>query len=144
MLSEISEVKEKFLHLGLFWLRLWIGLGSAYHGYGKIFGGHMGQFAQGVAQIGFPAPGFFAWAAAFSEFFGGILLILGSGTRWAAFFIFTTMSVAFFIHHRLDPLKVKELALAYWTVAGALIMTGGGKWSWDYLFSAERTLKKVK
>lgn len=28
----------------------------------------------------------------------------------------------------------KELALAFWTISGALIMTGGGRWSLDHLF----------
>ena len=98
----------------------------------------MDKFAEGVAQMGFPIPDVFAWAAALSEFVGGILLIMGLGTRWAAFFILMTMSVAFFIRHRLDPFQVKELALAYWTVAGALMMTGGGRWSLDRYFTKKR------
>jgi uncharacterized membrane protein YphA (DoxX/SURF4 family) len=43
------------------------------------------------------------------------------------------MSVAVFIAHRSDPFKVKELALAYWTVSGALLMAGGGAFSLDAL-----------
>src|SRR5689334_4717005 len=103
------------------------GLGSAHHGYQKLFGGHIQQFAAGVAKMGFPYPLFFAWAAALSEFVGGILVLLGLQTRAAAFFIFVTMSVAVFRHHAQDPLQIKELALAYWTVAGSLVLAGGGK-----------------
>ena len=88
---------------GLFLLRLGFGLGIAYHGYGKIFGGYMGKFAMGVAALGIPFPEFFAWAAALSEFVGGLLLVLGLLTRPAAFFIMSTMLVAVFGQHLLDP-----------------------------------------
>lgn len=127
-------MKEIFQSLGLLWLRVLAGAGIAYHGYGKVFGGHMGQMTEGVAKLGFPMPEVFAWAAALSEFGGGILLILGLGTRIGAFFIFSTMTVAAFVQHAQDPFQVKELALAYWTAAGALFFTGAGALSFDNLF----------
>lgn len=112
--------------IGLLWLRILMGLGIASHGYQKILGGHVAQFAEGVAQMGLPIPLVFAWAAALSEFLGGILVALGVGTRVAALSVFMTMSVAAFVHHAKDPFQVKELALAYWTMAGALVWFGGG------------------
>lgn len=126
--------KEKLRDAGLLWLRVLAGAGMAYHGYGKVFGGWMPKMIEGVAAMGFPAPGFFAWAAALSEFAGGILLALGLGTRFAALFIFATMSVAAFMVHAADPFEKKELALAYWTVSGALMMLGGGRWAVERLF----------
>lgn len=116
---------------GLLWLRVLMGSGIAHHGYGKVFGGHLEPLTQGVAALGFPAPELFAWAAALSEFAGGILIVLGLGTRIAAAFVFITMSVAAFLQHAADPFNVKELALAYWTMAGTLILTGGGAFSLD-------------
>jgi len=112
--------------VGLLWLRLLMGVGIAHHGYGKVFGGYMDKFAAGVAQMGLPFPLVMAWAAALSEFLGGILVAVGFQTRVAAFFVFCTMSVAAFLHHANDALAVKELALAYWAMAGALVLTGGG------------------
>ena len=91
----------------------------------------MEGFTQGVAAMGFPAPEVFAWAAALSEFAGGILLALGLFTRWAALFVFMTMFVAVFIKHADDPLKKKELAMAYWSATGALACLGAGKFSFD-------------
>src|SRR3990167_1898879 len=136
----MEKIKAVATDLGLLWLRVLAGSGIAYHGYGKVFGGHMDKFTEGVTQMGFPAPEIFAWAAALSEFAGGILLAIGLFSRPAALFIFGTMTVAAFIAHRTDPLQVKELALAYWTIAAALFLTGPGKFSMDSRFC----LKKEK
>ena len=103
-----------------------MGSGIAYHGYLKIFEGGMPGFIEGVAKMGFATPVIFAWVAALSEFVGGILIVIGLGTRFAAFFVFATMFVAAFIAHGADPLQKKEMALAYLTMAGTLILTGGG------------------
>ena len=135
----MARLKELGLNLGLFWLRLLMGAGIAYHGSGAIFGGMMPRFTQGVAQMGFPAPGIFAWAAALSQFVGGLFVIIGFLTRPAAFFVFFTMTVAAFIKHSVDPFNVKELALAYWAMAGALILTGPGKFSIDRQIEAALT-----
>jgi putative oxidoreductase len=91
----------------------------------------MGQFADGVAALGFPMPEFFAWAAALSEFVGGLCIVVGLQTRVAAAFIFITMSVAAFIQHAHDPFGTKEIALAYWTIAGGLMLLGSGPYSLD-------------
>ncbi len=115
--------------VGLLWLRALTGCSLATHGFGKIFGGHMEAFSHGVAQMGFPFPAVFAWAAALSELVGGICLAAGFGTRVAACWIFLTMSAAIFIRHAADPFRVKELAYLYWAVSGALIAMGGGRYA---------------
>lgn len=130
--------KENLLDIGILWLRLLTGAGIAYHGYGKVFGGHIDKFAEGIATMGFPAPELFAWAASLSEFLGGICIALGLFTRPAALFVFVTMFVAAFIKHGADPLKRKELALAYWTISGALMLIGPGKFSLDHLINKSK------
>ncbi len=128
-------MKEQLRDLGLLWLRVLFGLGMAYHGYGKVFAGQITMLTEGVTKMGFPMPHVFAWMAALAEFAGGICLALGLGTRIAAFFILVNMSVAAFIAHKADPFQVKELALAYWAAAGALVMTGGGVFGVDGIFN---------
>lgn len=116
---------------GLLWLRVLMGLGIAYHGYGKLFGGKMDGFSEKIALMHIPMPLIMAWAAALSEFLGGILIVLGLKTRIAALFVFITMCVAVFVAHQNDPFRVKELALAYLTMAGTLFFVGPGKYSLD-------------
>src|SRR5262245_35087290 len=130
----IRENKCTLRAAGLLWLRVLMGSAIAYHGYGKIFGGYMSQMIPGVAALGFPAPVLFAWLAALSEFAGGLLIVFGLFTRVAAFFVFFTMSVAAFVAHAKDPFQVKELALAFWTMAGTLMLTGAGRFSLDRKF----------
>ncbi len=146
MNDSICAIKHRLSSVGLLWLRVLMGTTIAWHGYVKIFGGYMAKFAQGVAEMGFPAPQLFAWLAAFSEFGGGILIVLGLGTRAAAAAVFFTMAVAFFIRHAADAFQVKELAMLYGVMAGTLILTGPGRFSLDALFfckphSAEPPLK---
>lgn len=116
---------------GLLLLRVVAGFGLATHGYQKLFGGRMDGFASGVADLGFPLPVLFAWGAALSEFLGGILTAIGLKARYAAAFAFVTMFVAAFIRHAADPFKVKELALVYMAVFGAIVLIGAGKFSLD-------------
>ena len=136
-------------------LRVAVGAGMTYHGAGKVFGGSIPQFAEGVGKMGFPLPLLFAWLAALSEFAGGICLILGLGTRLAALFVSFTMLVAAFLAHKAhlqllvalglfsaSPDEIKswgkpELALAYLAASLAILLMGGGRFSLDKrLFSA--------
>jgi len=137
--------------IGLLILRLagiYLALG---HGLGKVMGLASGQsrFPEGLASMGFPLPGLFAWAAGLAEFAGGIAIALGLFTRWAAAFAAFTMSVAGFLRHKAarqflswvgvapaseDSLKAwgnPELALVYLLLFAAVALLGAGRFSID-------------
>jgi putative oxidoreductase len=136
--------------LGLLILRL-AGLYLAVaHGWGKIVGLASGEtrFLEGVARIGFPMPLAFAWAAALSEFLGGLAIALGLFTRWVAPFAAFTMFVAAFGGHRalsqflawlgLAPASEElkkwgnpELAFVYMLICLAVALLGPGRFSVD-------------
>lgn len=123
--------------LGLLILRLGVGLSLAFaHGLGKL--PPKPGFVDGVAEMGFPLPALFAWAAGLSEFVGGLLLALGLLTRPAAFFVACTMAVAFFIRHGDDPFADAEKALVYLVVALALMVAGAGRYALDRFLRRER------
>ena len=115
---------------GLLALRLFAGLSMAFaHGLGKLPISE--GFAGGVAEMGFPAPGLFAWAAALAEFAGGLLLAFGLVTRPAGLSLLITMAVAAFVRHGGDPFAKRELALLYGAVALLFMLVGAGRFSVD-------------
>ena len=115
---------------GLLILRVGVGLAMAFaHGLGKIPVSE--GFVGATAALGFPFPVLFAWAAALSEFLGGLLLAVGLVTRPAAFFLACTMATAFFVQHGADPFGDKELAFVYLVASLALLAAGPGRYSVD-------------
>jgi putative oxidoreductase len=119
-------------NFGLLVLRVVTGLGIAFgHGLGKIPPGE--RFVAGVAEMGFPWPALFAWAAGLSELGGGLLLALGLATRPASLFIFVTMMVAAVLRHADDPFSGKEKALLYACVSLLFLLMGAARPSLDAL-----------
>lgn len=128
------------------------GLGLAFgHGWGKVASlatGGGDRLIANVGTLGFPLPGFFAWAAAMAEFAGGLCVALGLGTRIAASLAASTMFVAAFLRHKFhlhllvwlglysppeDVIKSwrnPELAMIYLFCFLALVLLGGGRFPW--------------
>ena len=122
---------------GVLILRVWLGAMMISHGVGKVFGTPE-KFMEGVAGMGFPMPEVFAWAAALSEFAGGILLVFGLFARPAALLGAITMAVAAFIRHADDPFGKKELALTYLVLHLVVILAGPGRFSLDWLLGRRK------
>ena len=113
-------------------LRVMAGFALAYyHGLGKI--PPSPGFVEGVAEMGYPAPHLFAWAAALAETVGGTLLAVGLFTRPASFFIAWTMASAFFIRHADDTFLQAEKAYLFGGIALFYLLTGAGRFSLDHL-----------
>jgi len=121
--------------LGLLIIRVGIGLLFIRHGYPKIMGGSTQWLWLGnqMATIGIKFyPTFWGFLAACSEFFGGILLVIGLGTRFAAFFIGCVMLVALSMHFSLgDPFSTYSHPIALLVVLVGLFFAGSGKLSVD-------------
>ncbi len=122
---------------GLLLLRVFAGLTLALtHGWSKVT--DPAGIIAGAGKLGFPAPTLSGWAAALSEFLGGILLALGLLTRPAAFFIAFTMFVAAALVHARDPFAMKEMALLYFCIALCFMLTGAGRYGLDTLIHRRR------
>lgn len=127
---------------GLFFVRIMVGLAFVFHGYPKItnplawMGTKMLTVPWTGASIG-PLPDWLQAIVAFVEFFGGVALIFGILTRFAAFALFIDMVVAcLFVElphgvpfvasgHTLEP------SLAYLVTTLMIVLSGPGAVSLD-------------
>ncbi len=122
---------NRFQSFGTLVMRLALGVIMVVHGWGKIIPrGALYNFTQTVAHLGMPA--WLGYVAAFTEFFGGILLILGLLTRIAALGSAIDMSVAVVKVHLHAGLTGHpgqpgfEFPLALFAIALMLVFTGSG------------------
>jgi putative oxidoreductase len=136
--------------VGLLLIRLGIGFSMmAFHGYTKITGGT--ELWAGVGAnmghlgIGF-APVFWGFLAAFSEFAGSILLILGVLFRPAALMLAFTMFIAILTHLNMPAdapragLSGAAHAIELLVVYVGLFLTGPGRYAFRLI--GKHDLKK--
>ena len=119
-------------------LRLVLGVAMVYNGHGKIIpagGLHapplsaVEHYSRYIGSLGIPA--WLGYVSAATEFFGGILVLLGLLTRFAAFMVAGNMLVALFsvnLHHGYSG---SEYTLALIAMAVMLLCTGGGALALD-------------
>src|SRR6266446_10087589 len=82
---------DRLQPVALLVMRLALGAVMVGHGYHKVFGG-LHHHAQFVASLGLPA--WTAYLSSFTEFLGGLLVLLGLFTRIAAFAICIDLAVS--------------------------------------------------
>ncbi len=121
-------------------LRVAVGATFIYHGFGKVFEGGASGLAAGLGWGALSVP--MAWAAALSEFFGGICLVLGLYTRIAAFLIGCVMTVAILKVHLGNGFSQAnygyEWQLLLLCSCISLILTGGRAASLDRVLGERR------
>lgn len=127
---------DRLQPLALLVMRLALGAIMLAHGYHKVFGG-LHHHAQMVAGMGMPA--WLGYVSSFTEFLGGLLLLVGFFTRPAAFAVCVDLTVAIWKVHLHNGLIGSpdrpgyELALAGAALAFALIFFGGGPIAIDHV-----------
>lgn len=120
--------------LGLF--RIVVGLLFTCHGAQKLFGALGGADGQGGTVAAGTWPG---WYAGVIELVGGALVLLGLGTRFAAFIASGAMAYAYFKMHQPQGLwpveNGGELAALYCWAMLLLVFTGSGAFGLDQLLA---------
>jgi putative oxidoreductase len=134
-------------------LRLTAGAIFLPHGYTKVFGkGGVAAFASDLPSYHIPT--FLGYIAAYAEFAGAILLIIGLLSRLDALLLAGTMLVAAFVIVLPDALqeaptmfsvmKAIELPLSLFAVTMAIVILGPGRLSLDHVFWRKFGAKKAK
>jgi putative oxidoreductase len=128
-----STLQNRLNDVALLMLRGILAVVFMYHGSQKLFGWFGGKgladTATGMESIGIPLPIVGTILAASAEFFGGIVLLLGVGTRIAAVPMAFTMLVAIVAVHNksFSGRGGMEFALTLCVMLVALILTGPGR-----------------
>ena len=127
---------DRLQPLALLLVRLALGAIMVAHGYHKVFGG-LHHHAQMVASLGLPA--WLGYVSAFTEFLGGLLILVGLFTRVAALGVCLDLFVAIWKVHLHNGLIGSpdrpgyEFALAAFALAFAIIFFGGGPIAMDHI-----------
>jgi len=111
-------------------LRIMTGFLFSFHGSQKI----LGVFSQSQPPVGSQL-----WFGGIIELIGGLMVILGFQTRWAAFICSGTMAVAYIQFHwkfQVGPglfpaINKGELALLFSLIFLLIACRGGVKWCLD-------------
>lgn len=133
-----STFLNKHKDIGILLIRLAAGIGFVFvHGKPKVFGGPelWAKIGGAMSNYGIAFyPTFWGFMAGFSEFFGGILLLLGLFVRPAAGFMAFTMITAAITHlSRLDPWNKVIYPVEMLGIFLCLVFLGAGKYSLDNL-----------
>jgi putative oxidoreductase len=117
--ARLSAVADKLAFVGPALARLTVGLVFIGTGWGKLHS--LGDVTDFFASLHIPAPGFNARLAASTEFFGGILVLIGLGTRLVSLPLAFTMVVAILTAKRAD-------------ITGLTALVGFEEWSYLVFF----------
>ena len=131
----IESIKQFFRQhdLGLFLLRVAVGVIMIIHGVPKFLGGTeiLKEVGSAMVNLGVTyVPVFWGFMAAFSEVLGGLLLIVGFLFRPACFLLGFTMVIATLLNYSIEN-SFRSVAhpLTMTFLFFSLIFIGPGRWS---------------
>lgn len=120
--------------LGILFVRIALGIIFIYAGWMKI--SNMDQVLSGFASIGIPTA--LTYLVAYSEFIGGILMILGLFARYAGVVLAVIMLVAIWKVHLVNGFSLAvngyEYVLVLLLLSLSMVTFGAGKYSAAHLF----------
>lgn len=123
------------LDSGLFVLRMFAVARLIYGVWDNIIDPYkMQEFAGFLQQFSFPVPLFSAYLSVWIQFIGGLLLLIGWHTRWAALILVFNFLIAVTMVHipAGDTVEATTPALALLAITACLYFTGAGKLSLDH------------
>lgn len=143
-------ILNKLEWIGPLAVRVALGIVFVTAGWGKLHG--LDDVTQYFASLGIPAPHAQAVLVSLIEFVGGLLLVLGLGTRIAALLLVGVMAVAIWTAKLPEVHGIADLAgtveVAYLVMLVWLLLRGGGAASIDHVLgrrlSTEKTIQSQR
>jgi putative oxidoreductase len=146
-MSHAERISAQWRDFLILVARVLIGWIFVSGGWAKIFG--LEAFIAGLERQNVPAPSVLGYVGAATEFFGGLAIVLGIGTRYAALAILIFTIMATLIAHRYwdftDLAAQRQQRTQFFknlTMMGGMILlfiTGGGRFSIDGLLGRLRS-----
>ena len=144
----LNPIHPRYAHLGILIMRVGLGAMMMLHGIPKLAAPERwAKLGSNMKYLGLDfAPAFWGFMAGFAEGIGGLLVLLGLGTRFAAGLIVFTMLIAS-INHMANPKKPDgmlimeashsiEVGLAFLGLA----LIGPGRFSIDYYLTRRQEM----
>ena len=123
--------------------RVTLGALLVNHGANKVFNGVSG-LAGHLAELGWPFATVQALLASYTEFLGGIFLVVGLFTRPSAIMNVGLFSIIVFIYHGADSFSDKESGLLFLMLSLIVLLIGPGRISVDhFLFTKNEVREQV-
>ena len=111
--------------MGAFVLRLALGLSMTVHGYQKVMPhGELHHFSHYLVSLGLPY--WLGYVSAYTEFIGGMLLVIGLLTRFAAALVAINMLVVLFTVGIHQGFGIYNYIVALAAIAIMLVVYGAG------------------
>jgi putative oxidoreductase len=122
-------------------LRVIIGIVFIAHGWQKVFTMGMHAIGGGFAQMGVPMAQVMGPFISLLELIGGVLMVMGLGTRIVALLLVCDMIGAMALVHFKNGFFLPtgyEFALTVAVVCIAIALAGAGRWSVDDMIAERR------
>lgn len=144
-LESIPAQLNRFRPFSLMTIRLTLATAFVPAGWSKL--GNVPRTIEFFRSLNIPVPELFAVLVAFLELVGGVLILIGLATRYAAIPLVVVMTMALRLA-RWDELAglhslVEEAEFLYLLLSFALITFGSGAWSLDALLSRNRKEREL-
>ena len=120
-------------------LRVALGMLLIFHGASKVFDGTTELTAK-LTELGWPLAGVQSFLVTYTEFLGGILLVVGLFTRPAAIMNIGLFAIIIFLFQMNASFSTKEMAVLFLLLCMLVFFFGPGRFSVDhYLFKKNAT-----